>query len=125
MAEAAGADVAERRAHRHRVSFAYKDYGQGARVREMTLSVEKFIRRFLLLVLPESFVRIRYWEWLTDQPVAEIETSSVLAPEDWRARLTRLTGRDPTVCLVYGRGHLRLVEELPGVPFDAPERSPP
>ena len=124
-----------------RVSFTYKDYSQGARVREMTLPAEEFIRRFLLHVLPESFVRIRYFgllsnrhrkrnlarcrEWLTGQPVAEIETSSALVPEDWRARLTRLTGRDPTVCPVCGWGHLRLAEELPAVPFDAPGRSPP
>jgi hypothetical protein len=105
------------------------------------LPVEEFIRRFLLHVLPESFVRIRYFgllsnrhrkrnlarcrEWLTGQPVVEIETSSALTPEDWRARLSRLTGRDPTVCPVCGRGHLRLVEELPAVPFGASGRSPP
>ena len=124
-----------------RVSFAYKDYSQGGRAREMTLPVEEFIRRFLLHVLPESFVRIRYFgllsnrhrkgnlarcrEWLKAHPVPETGISAALAPEDWRARLTRLTGRDPTVCLVCGQGHLRLVEELPAVPFDRPGRSPP
>lgn len=123
-----------------RVTFTYKDYSQGGRVREMTLPAEEFIRRFLLHVLPESFVRIRYFglmsnrhrkrnlarcrELLVGQPVAEVETPSV-AQEDWRARLVRLTGRDPTVCPVCGRGQLRLVEELPAVPFCAPGRSPP
>ena len=123
-----------------RVSFTYKDYSQGGRAREMTLPAEEFIRRFLLHVLPESFVRIRYFgllsnrhrkrnlarcrEWLTGQPVAETGISA-LAPEGWRTRLTRLTGRDPTVCPVCERGHLRLVEELPAVPFAAPGRSPP
>jgi hypothetical protein len=36
------------------VTFTYKDYSQGGRVREMALPVEEFIRRFLLHVLPES-----------------------------------------------------------------------
>lgn len=120
------------------VTFTYKDYSQGGRVREMTLTVEEFIRRFLLHVLPESFVRIRYFgllsnrhrkhnlarcrELLVGVSVTEVETSS---QEDWRARLTRLTGRDPTICAVCGRGHLRWVEELPAVPFGLAERSPP
>jgi hypothetical protein len=123
-----------------RVSFTYKDYSQGGRLREMTLPVEEFIRRFLLHVLPESFVRIRYFgllsnrhrkrnlarcrELLAGQSAAEVETPSA-APEDWRARVIRLTGRDPTVCLVCGRGHLRRVEELPAVRFDPAGRSPP
>jgi hypothetical protein len=34
------------------VSFTYKDYRQGGRVREMTLPAQDFIRRFLLHVLP-------------------------------------------------------------------------
>jgi Putative transposase len=123
-----------------RVTFSYKDYSQGARVREMTLPVEDFIRRFLLHVLPESFVRIRYFGLLSNrhrkqnlarcrallagQPVAEVEIASA-AQEDWRARLMRLTGRDPTVCPVCGRGHLRRVEELPAVRCGPPGRSPP
>jgi len=121
-----------------RVTFTYKDYSQGGRVREMTLSVEEFIRRFLLHVLPESFVRIRYFgllsnrhrkqnlarcrELLADQPIADIETAS---QENWRARLMRLTGRDSTICPVCGRGHLRWVEELPAVRFAPAGRSPP
>lgn len=122
------------------VSFTYKDYRQGGRVREMTLPAQDFIRRFLLHVLPESFVRIRYFgllsnrhrkrnlvrcrELLTGHSMAEVETTSV-APEDWRARLMRLTGRDPTICPVCERGHLRRVEDLPAVPFGFSGRSPP
>jgi hypothetical protein len=120
-----------------RVSFTYKDYSQGGRVREMTLPVAEFIRRFLLHVLPEGFVRIRYFgllsnrhrqrnlarcRELTGQP--EVEPPPA-ASEDWRARMIRLTGQDPLVCPVCGRGHLRRVEELPAVPSGPPGRSPP
>ena len=123
------------------VSFTYKDYSQGGRKREMTLSAEEFIRRFLLHVLPHRLVRIRYYgllanrnreaslarcrELLGVEPAAQGEASPDSAvEEDWQSRLTRLTGCDPTVCPVCGKGHLRLVEELaPSV--GPPERSPP
>jgi hypothetical protein len=98
-----------------RVSFTYKDYTQGGRVREMTLPVPEFIRRFLLHVLPESFVRIRYYgllanrnrqrtlarcrELLAAATPAESEASFL---EGWQARWARLTGTDPTLCPYCG-----------------------
>ena len=48
-----------------------------------------------------------------------------VAPEDWRERMIRLTGRDPTACPVCGHGYLRWVEKLAAVRFGSPERSPP
>jgi hypothetical protein len=118
------------------VTFTYKDYAQRARVREMTLPAGEFIRRFLLHVLPERFVRIRYYGLLANrhraghlercrellgQPAAESRE-----PEDWQSRCTRLTGRDPTLCPVCGQGHLRRVEDLAPVPAScSPGRSPP
>ena len=42
------------------VTFTWKDYAQGQRIREMTISGEEFLRRFLLHILPDRFVRIRY-----------------------------------------------------------------
>jgi hypothetical protein len=44
-----------------RVRFYYKDYADGNRKKQMTLSAEEFIRRFLLHVLPKRFVRIRHY----------------------------------------------------------------
>lgn len=44
-----------------RVRFHYKDYAHGNQIRQMTLSAEEFIRRFLLHVLPKRFVRIRHY----------------------------------------------------------------
>ena len=43
------------------VSFRWKDYRHGSRVRTLTLESEEFLRRFLLHVLPKRFVRIRYF----------------------------------------------------------------
>jgi putative transposase/transposase-like zinc-binding protein len=126
-----------------RVTFTYKDYSQGGRAREMTLSAEEFIRRFLLHVLPEGFVRIRYYgllanrhratnlalcrELLASVAPAKPPADEAPASESWQARLTRLTGQDPTLCPHCGRGHLRRVEELAPVPqaTTLPGRSPP
>ena len=43
------------------VSFTYHDNRAGGEVKELTLSAVEFIRRFLLHVLPDQFVRIRYY----------------------------------------------------------------
>lgn len=43
------------------VTFAYKDYAQGATPKTMTLGVAEFVRRFCLHVLPERFVKIRHY----------------------------------------------------------------
>jgi hypothetical protein len=49
------------------VTFTWKDYARGQRLQEMTLSGEEFLRRFLLHVLPERFVRIRYYGLLANR----------------------------------------------------------
>jgi len=43
------------------VTFAYKDYAAGAQHKTMTLSIQEFVRRFCLHVLPERFVKIRHY----------------------------------------------------------------
>ena len=46
------------------VRFSYKDYADGARRKTMTLRLEEFLRRFLLHLLPERFVKIRHYGFL-------------------------------------------------------------
>ena len=113
----------------HQVTFTYKDYSQNGRRREMTLSAEEFIRRFLLHILPHRFVRIRYYGLLANRhrdrqlkrcralldaaaaaPVPESEER-----EDWATVYQRVTGRDPTLCAECGHGHLRMVRKLPAL----------
>jgi hypothetical protein len=43
------------------VTFSYKDYADGARRKTMGLSVEEFVRRFCLHLLPRRFVKIRHY----------------------------------------------------------------
>ena len=49
------------------VTFAYKDYRQGGRQREMTLPGVEFARRFVQHVLPRGFVRVRHYGLLANR----------------------------------------------------------
>ena len=45
----------------HDVTFKWKDYRNGAKVGDMSLTLSEFIRRFALHILPHKFVRIRHY----------------------------------------------------------------
>jgi len=49
------------------VTFRYKDYAQESRQRCMTLPAAEFIRRFLMHVLPDGFMRIRHYGYLANR----------------------------------------------------------
>lgn len=50
-----------------RVRFRYKDYNDGDREKVMDLDAAEFLRRYLLHVLPERFVRIRHFGFLANR----------------------------------------------------------
>jgi hypothetical protein len=50
-----------------KVAFRYKDYAQEGKSRTMTLPASEFIRRFLLHVLPDGFMRIRHYGYLANR----------------------------------------------------------
>jgi hypothetical protein len=50
-----------------KVTFLWRDYARGHQTRTMTLATDEFLRRFLLHVLPEGFVRIRYFGLLANR----------------------------------------------------------
>jgi hypothetical protein len=120
------------------VTFTYKDYRQGNQVREMTLSAEEFLRRFLLHILPDRFVRIRHYglfanrrrekdlEQCRNLLGVEPPATEPSAREDWQGVVLRVTGQDPTLCPECGRGHLHRVQELaPFAEAASTGRSPP
>jgi hypothetical protein len=115
------------------VTFTWKDYAQGQRLREMTLSGEEFLRRFLLHVLPERFVRIRYYGLLANRHwekaltlCREVLPGPPAPPKltrcDWQSLLQSLTGIDPMRCEVCGQNALHWIGELK--PAQSP-RAPP
>ena len=50
-----------------RVTFRWKDYAHGSKLRIMTLDAAEFLRRFFLHVLPKGFVRIRHFGLLSNR----------------------------------------------------------
>ena len=57
--------------HGH-VTFRWRDSAHGNRKKSMTLSVDEFLRRFLLHVLPRGFVRIRNFGFLANRRRASL-----------------------------------------------------
>lgn len=89
------------------VTFRWRDYRDSSRWKEMTVSAEEFIRRFLMHVLPPSFMKIRHYGFLSSRgkqiklQKCKLLTGTLLnkgerlSPE---ALLTKLLGRKPSVC---------------------------
>jgi hypothetical protein len=50
-----------------KVTFRWKDYKDGSRHKLMTLTVDEFLRRFLLHALPRGFVRIRFFGFMANR----------------------------------------------------------
>jgi hypothetical protein len=136
------------RLHGDRVVFTYRDSAGGNRRRELALPAEEFIRRFLLHVLPDGFVRIRSYgllanrhrhrnlkrcrELLGEPPRPTVPTAAGESPDPPAAAGGALPDRplaaDPLRCPHCGKGHLQPVAELtPGRPAMAASeaRAPP
>jgi len=114
-----------------RVRFRWKDYADGDRVKVMALEAEEFIRRFLLHVVPDGFVRIRHFGLLANrtrttklarcrQLLGQPPAPAPAEPASVRALMLRLTGLDIERCAVCQRGRLRVTEILPPTPRPAP-----
>ena len=64
------------------VTFRYKDYAHGSQLRSMTLSLQEFLRRFCLHILPPRFVKIRHYGLLAnrDRPARIAQAQALIAP---------------------------------------------
>jgi hypothetical protein len=94
------------------VTFAWKDYADGHRRKEMRLTAEEFLRRFLLPGLPPRFVRIRHYGLMAGRnvdtrlarcrellPGPATAAGKISAPRrPWYERVQEWTGQDPRVC---------------------------
>lgn len=115
------------------VTFKYRDRAENDKIKFMTLEAFEFIRRFLLHVLPEGFMKVRHYGLLSNRNRKEkLELCKALLgvefqeedsneKETWEDLFLRLTGIDPRICPTCGKGRLVLKEKLrPGI-----LRSPP
>jgi hypothetical protein len=63
------------------VTFRYKDYAHASQFRSMTLSLQEFLRRFRLHILPPRFVKIRHYGLLAnrDRPARIAQARALIA----------------------------------------------
>ncbi len=90
------------------VTFRWRDSARHNKTKMMTLKAPEFIRRFLLHVLPDGFVKIRYYGILSHRNRATkllqsrllLGTPEPQKPDEipWQDLLHRLTGIDPRAC---------------------------
>jgi hypothetical protein len=96
------------------VTFAYKDYRQGGRAKEMTLSGEEFARRWVQHVLPRGLVRVRHYGLLANRGRAQklALCRRLLGMATVVAGVTE-TATAPRGCGECGEGWMELVRLLP------------
>lgn len=96
---------------KNNISLHWKDYADGNKNKVMTLDASEFIRRFLMHVLPDKFVKIRYYGFLSNRNQktklakckellgvpSEINQESTNLTK-WQDTLLKLTGIDIRKC---------------------------
>jgi hypothetical protein len=115
------------------VTFRYRDSTDHDRIKQMTLEAVEFIRRFLLHVLPDHFMKIRHYGLLSNRHrktmvprcqellgVACMEVAEAAPRPSWQDLMRRLTGRDPRICPTCGQGTMVTREILVPVVDRAP-----
>jgi hypothetical protein len=108
-----------------KVTFRYRDRKDNDRIKPMTLEASEFIRRFLLHILPDGFVKIRHYGILSNRNrdtklgrckrllgVDCRHEGREKKSESWQDLLTRITGHDPRICPTCGKGRMVLKEVL-------------
>ena len=105
------------------VILSYRDRRDGDRKKTMTLEAQEFIRRFLLHVLPDGFMRIRHFGFLANRSKKRVlaqcrkllkldpalPQSPILSAKDL---LLKITGIDLTRCPCCHEGTLIVVGDL-------------
>jgi hypothetical protein len=116
-----------------RITFRYRNRNDNDTIKLMSLDASEFIRRFLLHILPDGFMKIRYYGILSNRSrKAKLALSKKLlgvkcqdgnkenGNESWRDLLVRLTGVDPRICPYCGKGKMVLKQVLNPSAFPLP-----
>lgn len=111
-----------------KVTFRYKDYRDGSNQKQMTLDATEFLRRFCLHILPQRFVKIRHYGFLSSRRKAT-ELSALLdnvtetnptgpvqptasKPHSWQEICRIRMNFDPEVCPCCKTGRMKTIEVL-------------
>ncbi len=109
-----------------KVTFRWRDSAHQNRQRLMTLSLDEFLRRFLLHVLPKGFVRIRNFGFLANRRRATLQPLCFhllgSPPQTEQALSTANDANDLRLCPKCG-GPMMVIERLTAAEIQL--RSPP
>jgi len=106
------------------VTFKYIDRADGDKCKQLTISAEEFIRRFLLHTLPDSYKRIRHFGFLANRHKKQNlgrcrellglpHDLPEMPDETTQEKVLRLTGTDIMECPRCKQGRMKRVMELP------------
>jgi Putative transposase/Transposase zinc-binding domain len=109
------------------VLLSYRDRKDGDRKKTLPLEAEEFIRRFLLHVLPQRFMRIRHFGFLANrskkQALTQCRKLLGLGPilpqspnQSVKDLLLKITGIDLSRCPCCHNGTMIVIGELPPLP---------
>jgi hypothetical protein len=110
------------------VTFRWRDYARGNCQREMTVSAEEFIRRFLFHVLPRGFVRIRNFGFLANRNRATLlplcfQLLGAVAPPQTEADVSLVQPASPLWLCPKCGAPMAVIERLTAAQIQL--RSPP
>lgn len=112
-----------------RIRFRYRDRSDDNKEKELMLSADEFIRRFLLHVLPSGFTKIRYYGFLAHankKACIELIRALIGATTEYAQSLVesvqemmlRLTGIDICCCPQCGKGKMVYLRPIDGSTYD-------
>jgi hypothetical protein len=107
------------------VTFRWRDSAHNNEQKLLTLSLDEFLRRFLLHLLPKGFVRIRNFEFLANRKRAitvPLCLSLLGSPTKATQEASAHSPCDPWICPNCG-GPMRVIQRF--TPADIQLRSPP
>ena len=108
-----------------KVSFRWRDYSDHNKIKTMTVTADEFIRRFLIHILPDGFIRLRSFGFLANSCKAkniqqilsllnqDIQNIPTRKKESVDELMLRLTGIDITLCPKCKIGRLQTIKTIP------------
>jgi hypothetical protein len=109
------------------VTFVWKDYSDNDKEKEMTVDVAEFIHRYFLHILPDRFVRIRYFGILSNrgktarlarcfQLLNKRQSKKVIPDNSMATMIMAISGIDITKCPQCKEGYFEEVRVILKIP---------
>ena len=98
-----------------KVTFKWRDYKDKNKMKEMTVTVEEFIRRFLIHILPPKFMKIRYYGILGNRSKKKklLKCKILTRTKIYKKKelptlelLKKVLGKDFNLCPCCKKGHM-------------------